>query len=272
MVTAFSRLLEKHGAVIKTNASVERIETLGSSVKKCLWTRDGDCYDADLIVSNADPVRVYRDMLPPDLRRKHSNSSLKRKTHSMSLFVAYFGAKKQYTDLAHHTILLGPRYQGLLNDIFERKVLADDFSLYLHAPTRTDPNMAPDGHETFYVLSPVPNNQSGINWGQEANRYKDKIYKFLEERALPGLMDNLTVDFHVDPNYFENDLQSEHGAAFGIEPSFKQSAYFRFHNRSEDLENLFFVGANTHPGAGVPGVLCSAKVLEKVIPDSRSLS
>ncbi|SMF11936.1 phytoene desaturase [Pseudobacteriovorax antillogorgiicola] len=271
LVQAFDKLLKRHGAQVLTNASVERIETRGDKVKR-VWTREGRCYEADVVVSNADPVRVYRDMLPEHHRRKHSNGALSRKTHSMSLFVAYFGTKKLYPELAHHTILLGPRYQGLLGDIFDRKVLADDFSLYLHAPTRTDPGMAPEGHEAFYVLSPVPNNKSSINWQYEGERYKEKIYRFLEERALPGLAENLTVDFHVDPNYFEQDLQSEHGAAFGIEPSFRQSAYFRFHNQSEDFENLYFVGANTHPGAGVPGVLCSAKVLEKIIPESRALS
>ena len=271
LVSAFERLLTKNNAEIFTNASVERIETRGSKVQR-VWTTDGRSFEADLVVSNADPVRVYRDMLPQKDRHKHSNSSLARKTQSMSLFVAYFGTKKTYEKLAHHTILLGPRYQGLLGDIFDRKVLADDFSLYLHAPTRTDKSMAPDGRESFYVLSPVPNNHSSINWKQEANRYKDKIYKFLEERMLPGLVENLEVDFHIDPQYFEQDLQSEAGAAFGIEPSFRQSAYFRFHNQSEDFENLYFVGANTHPGAGVPGVLCSAKVLEKKIPEARLFS
>lgn len=267
LVNALASLLAKHGATIHCNASVERIETQNGKVKQ-VWTKDGRCFQADLVVSNADPVRVYRDMLPSHHRRKHTNEALARRTHSMSLFVAYFATNKQYPKLAHHTILLGPRYQGLLTDIFDKKVLADDFSLYLHAPTRTDASMGPRGQETFYVLSPVPNNLSGLDWESEGSRYKDKIYQFLESRGVPGLRDSLTVDFHIDPNYFERELQSEHGAAFGIEPSFRQSAYFRFHNRSEDFENLFFVGANTHPGAGVPGVLCSAKVLEKVIPDS----
>jgi len=185
----------------------------------------------------------------------------------MSLFVAYFGTKKLYPDLAHHTILMGPRYQGLLNDIFSKKVLSDDFSLYLHAPTRTDTSLAPAGHECFYVLSPVPNKEGKTNWKEEEQRYKEKIYRWLEKNHLPGLTDNMTVDFSVTPDYFENTLQSEKGAAFGLEPSFSQSAYFRFHNKSEDIEGLYFVGANTHPGAGVPGVLNSAKILEKMVPD-----
>lgn len=270
LVHAFGKLLEKHGADIQTNALVERIETYGTKAKT-VWTTDGRKFAADVVVSNADPVRVYRDMLAPSARKKHSDRSLARKTHSMGLFVAYFGTKKQFPELAHHTILLGPRYQGLLADIFDRKVLADDFSLYLHAPTRTDKSLAPEGHEAFYVLSPVPNNLSGISWEKQAQSYKQRIYQFMEDRLVPGLRDNLTVDFHIDPDYFEKSYYSEHGAAFGIEPSFRQSAYFRFHNQSEDVENLFFAGANTHPGAGVPGVLCSAKVLEKLIPAAGSL-
>lgn len=271
LVKAFVRLIEKHGGKVITNSPVERIETLNSRVKG-VWTADDHFYPADVIVSNADPVRVYRDMLDKNVRSKHTDKRVNKKSQSMSLFVAYFGTKKRYEDLAHHTILLGPRYQGLLTDIFDRKVLAQDFSLYLHAPTVTDPSMGPEGHETFYVLSPVPNNDSGINWKKEGERYKERIYRWMERNTLPGLMDNLTVDFHIDPDYFEHTLNSEKGAAFGIEPSFRQSAYFRFHNKSEDVDGLFFVGANTHPGAGVPGVLNSAKVLDKVVQMPRLYS
>lgn len=267
LVSAFRKLLEKKGATIHTNASVKKIEIENSKVKRVI-THDERVFECDLVVSNADPVRVYRDMIDSKHRSKHSDFRLGLKKHSMSLFVAYFGTKKQFPELAHHTILMGPRYQGLLNDIFTKKKLADDFSLYLHAPTRTDKTMAPEGHECFYVLSPVPNKEGKTNWKDEQNKYKDKIYTWLESNHLPGLKDNLTVDFSVTPDYFEHDLQSEKGAAFGIEPSFRQSAYFRFHNKSEDVDGLFFVGANTHPGAGVPGVLNSAKVLEKVIPHS----
>lgn len=265
LVSAFEKLLIKKGADIRLNESVNRIDIEHGKVKR-VHTEGGSVYDCDILVSNADPIRVYRDMIDERHRSKHSNWRLKLKSQSMSLFVAYFGAKKTYPDLAHHTVLMGPRYKGLLNDIFNRKVLADDFSLYLHAPTRTDKSMAPEGHECFYVLSPVPNNRSKINWKDEGERYKNKIYKWLDQHHLPGLMDNLVVDFHIDPNYFEQDLQSEAGAAFGIEPSFRQSAYFRFHNRSEDVDGLYFVGANTHPGAGVPGVLNSAKVMDKLVP------
>ena len=265
LVSAFEKLLLKHGAKIVKNASVKKIEVENHSVQRVI-TSDGRIYPCHLVVSNADPVRVYRDMIDEKHRRKHSNKSLARKSHSMSLFVAYFGTKKLYPELAHHTILMGPRYRGLLDDIFSRKVLSDDFSLYLHAPTRTDASLAPKDHECFYVLSPVPNSGGKIHWPSEVERYKEKIYGWLERNHLPGLTENLAVDLHVTPEYFEKDLQSEKAAAFGIEPSFRQSAYFRFHNQSEDVDGLYFVGANTHPGAGVPGVLNSAKVIEKVVP------
>ncbi len=266
LVLAFSKLLEMKGAKIYTGASVKKIEIESGQVKRVI-THDERIFECDLVVSNADPIRVYRDMIDQKHRSKHSDFRLGLKKHSMSLFVAYFGTKKLYPDLAHHTILMGPRYQGLLNDIFSKKILADDFSLYLHAPTRTDSTLAPTGHECFYVLSPVPNKDGKINWKQEEQIYKEKIYRWLDKNHLPGLRQNLTVDFSVTPDYFENNLQSEKGAAFGLEPSFSQSAYFRFHNKSEDIKGLYFVGANTHPGAGVPGVLNSAKIIEKLIPD-----
>ncbi len=268
LVGAFERLLIKKGVHIIKNAPVERIEVESGHVSR-VFTADGKSYKAGVVVSNADPVRVYRDMIAPEHRSKHANWRLKMKSHSMSLFVAYFGTKKTYEHLAHHTILLGPRYQGLLSDIFDRKVLSDDFSLYLHAPTRTDASMAPTGHECFYVLSPVPNSLSGINWREEGERYKEKIFNWLDQKHLPGLNANLVSQTFVTPDYFESTLRSERGAAFGIEPSFRQSAYFRFHNRSEDVDGLYFVGANTHPGAGVPGVLSSAKVLDRVLPSAQ---
>jgi phytoene desaturase len=265
LVSAFVKLLEKKGAKLHLNSSVDKIELENKKVKR-VFTKDGKMYEADLVVSNADPVRVYRDMIGTDKLSSAFNFGLKNKSQSMSLFVAYFGTKKTYEDLAHHTILLGPRYKGLLNDIFSNKVLADDFSLYLHAPTRTDKSMAPEGNECFYVLSPVPNNKSNINWDVEGEKYKEKIYNWMDKNHLSGLVDNLVTDHFVTPNYFENELQSEHGAAFGIEPSFRQSAYFRFHNRSKQIDGLYFVGANTHPGAGLPGVLNSARVIDHIIP------
>lgn len=269
LVSALEKLLRKKGATLHTQASVEQIEVKNHRVKS-VHTTDGRTFEADLVVSNADPVRVYRDMIDSRHRSKHSNRRLKHKTHSMSLVVCYFGTQKNYEHLAHHTILLGPRYEGLLTDIFDRKILSDDFSLYLHAPTRTDSSMAPPGHECFYVLSPVPNNESRISWKETEKKYRDKIFRWLETHHLAGLNHHLVTEKTITPDYFENELQSEKGAAFGIEPSFSQSAYFRFHNRSEDIDGLYFVGANTHPGAGVPGVLNSAKVLDRLIPDLRN--
>ena len=184
----------------------------------------------------------------------------------MSLFVAYFGAEGNWKDTAHHTILLGPRYKELLHDIFRKKVLADDFSLYLHRPAWTDTSLDPQGGEGFYVLSPVPNQKSGIDWSEMGPAYMDKIMTYLDEGELPGIKANLKTSFYIDPRHFENKLQSMDGAAFGVEPVLQQSAYFRYHNRSPDVEGLFFCGANTHPGAGLPGVLCSAKVLDRVLP------
>jgi phytoene desaturase len=185
---------------------------------------------------------------------------------SMSLFVAYFGARRTYPELAHHTIVLGPRYRGLLDDVFKRKILADDFSLYLHAPTRTDASLAPSGCETFYVLSPVPNNESGIAWSMESRRYFDDILEHLEKRVLPGIGASIVDPFFLTPREFENDLRSPDGAAFGPEPVLTQSAYFRHHNRAPEVDGLYFVGAGTHPGGGVPGVLSSAKVLDRIVP------
>jgi phytoene desaturase len=227
---------------------------------------DGTEVPAEVVVCNADPSYVYRRMVPSSARRRHTNASLRRRRQSMSLFVAYFGSRRQYPELAHHTILLSDRYEGLLHDIFRRHVLPDDFSLYLHAPTRTDPALAPEGREGFYVLSPVPNNRSGVDWERVADSYFERIVGSLEDRLLPGIGASLESVSFLTPTDFETTLRSEEGAAFGLEPTLTQSAYFRYHNRSEDVDGLFFVGAGTHPGGGVPGVLNSAKVLERLVP------
>jgi phytoene desaturase len=189
--------------------------------------------------------------------------------YSMSLFVIYFGTKRQYRDqgLAHHNIILGKRYKDLLTGIFERKQLADDFSLYLHMPSLTDPSVAPPGCESFYVLSPVPHLDSGVDWTQKAKPYRDAIMQFLEDNYLPGLQTNIVAEHTIDPLHFQNVLNSHKGAAFSFQPTLTQSAWFRPHNRSEDFDNLYFVGAGTHPGAGLPGVLSSAIIAENLIGD-----
>jgi len=260
-------MLEEIGVEFHYNSPVEHIEVDDNRVAKAVQTADGQRFEADLIVCNADPSMIYKHAIDKKHRRMHRDGRIDRKRQSMSLFVAYFGTKKTYEEIAHHTIILGPRYKGLLNDIFRKKVLADDFSLYLHAPTRSDASVAPPGHEGFYVLSPVPNERSGIDWEAQHEEYLDRILTKLDERYLPGLKENLVTKFAVDPRYFTEKMRSTDGAAFGIEPVLTQSAYFRYHNRSDDIGGLYFVGANTHPGAGVPGVLCSAKVLEHVLPE-----
>ena len=265
IVRGLTRLLEEVGVELRLDAPVERIETQQGRASGVLLA-DGTFLASEVVVANADPATVYTKLIDPAARRKHSDASIARKRYSMSLFVAYFGTNKTYPDLAHHSILLGPRYRELLTDIFDRKQLADDFSLYLHAPTRTDPDLAPPGAESFYVLSPVPNQRSGIDWSAEGPGYMDRILDALDAHHLPGLRDNLATSFYVDPRYFEGELRSYRGAAFGLEPTLRQSAYFRFHNRSEDVSGLYFVGSGVHPGAGLPGVLSSAKVLERVVP------
>ncbi|MGM0578051.1 MAG: phytoene desaturase family protein [Myxococcota bacterium] len=266
IVGAMARLLEEIGVNVHLSTPVERIEAVDGRAS-AVWIEGGRRIPADAVVCNADPSTVYTEMIDPRHRRRNTDRAIRRKKQSMSLFVAYFGTDRTYPEQVHHTIVLGPRYRGLLEDVFERKVLADDFSLYLHAPTRTDPAMAPEGHEAFYVLSPVPNNASGIDWEREHDRYLDRILGALERTQLPGLRDHLVTSFAVDPRYFEGRLRSYAGAAFGPEPRLTQSAYFRYHNASEDLDGLYFVGAGTHPGAGLPGVLNTAKVLERVVPD-----
>lgn len=265
IVRGLVKLLEEMGGEVRCNAPVEEIEVVNGRARS-VRLEGGERIPCDLVVANADPTHVYGKLVAARHRHRHTDRSLARRRLSMGLFVAYFGTRRTYPELAHHTILMGPRYRELLEDIFERKKLADDFSLYLHAPTRTDPSLAPPGHEAFYVLSPVPHNDSGIDWDAEGPRYLDRILGHLEERLLPGLRDSLVTSFHVTPRYFEEQLRSTKGAGFGIEPRLSQSAYFRFHNRSEDVEGLYFVGAGTHPGAGMPGVLCSAKVLDRVLP------
>jgi phytoene desaturase len=276
IVRALVQLLEEMDVPVQLNSPVAEIEVGGaggnggaraaSAGVRGVRLADGRRIAADVAVSNGDPTVVYRDLVPAAARRRNTNARVGRMRQSMSLFVGYFGAAKTYPDIAHHTVVLGPRYRGLLDDIFSRRVLADDFSLYLHAPARTDPAMAPVGKEAFYVLSPVPNNRSGIDWSREAEPYFDRILESLERRLLPGLGANLETRFQMTPDDFQGALRSADGAAFGPEPILTQSAWFRYHNRSEDVPGLYFVGAGVHPGGGVPGVLCSAKVLERVLP------
>jgi phytoene desaturase len=227
----------------------------------------GERIAADIVVSNADAAWTYRNLVAPEARRRWTDRRIEKQRYSMSLFVWYFGTRRQYPDVAHHTILLGPRYKGLLEDIFDRHVLADDFSLYLHRPTATDPALAPPGCDAFYVLSPVPNLLSGTDWSATQERYRRSVADLLESTVLPGLDGALATSRLLTPQDFHDRLLSFRGAAFGPEPVLTQSAFFRPHNASEDVEHLYLVGAGTHPGAGLPGVLSSARVLDRVVPD-----
>jgi phytoene desaturase len=219
------------------------------------------------VISNADSAWTYRHLMDGKPANRWSPAKIDRSSYSMGLFVWYFGTKTKFEDVYHHVMLLGPRYEGLLKDIFTNKKLTEDFSLYLHRPSATDPSLAPEGGDTFYVLSPVPNLDSGMNWEDEGERYRAAIQKRLEDTIMPGLGDALSTSFFFTPKDFETRLLSMKGAGFGMEPKLFQSAWFRPHNRSEEMENLFLVGAGTHPGAGVPGVLSSAKILDEIAPD-----
>jgi phytoene desaturase len=228
---------------------------------------DGEHIEADIVISNADSAATYRRLLPAGHRRHWTDGKLARARYSMSLFVWYFGTRRRYEDVAHHTLVLGPRYKDLVTDIFTRKILAEDMSLYLHRPSATDPSVAPEGHDAFYVLSPVPHLGSGTDWTVEAERYRARVARRLSETVMPDLERNIVTSRMLTPLEFQTELASEHGAAFGLEPILRQSAWFRPHNRSEELQNLFLVGAGTHPGAGLPGVLSSARILDRVVPN-----
>lgn len=269
IVRGLVQLLRDLGVETRLGSDVQRIRIVGGKATGVVL-RSGEEIDADIVVSNADVAWTYRYLIPEEYRRRWTNSRVDRLRYSMGLFVWYFGTRRQYTDVVHHTILLGPRYRGLLRDIFERKVLADDFSLYLHRPTATDPGMAPPGCDSFYVLSPVPHLDSGVDWRITAESYRRRISQYLSDSILPGLEDEIMVSRMLTPLDFESDYLSYKGAAFSVEPVLTQSAYFRPHNRSEDVEQLYFTGAGTHPGAGLPGVLSTARVLDTVVPDPDS--
>ncbi len=260
------KLIERQGGMIRYGTDVSEI-TLEGQKATGVRLASGEVLPADIVVSNADSAWTYRNLLPNSARGKWSNAKLDRSRYSMSLFVWYFGTKRRFDDVPHHTIVLGPRYKELLKDIFDKKHLAEDFSLYLHRPSATDPSVAPEGCDAFYVLAPVPHLGSGTDWESKAESYRQQISKRLSETLMPGLEDEIITSKIMTPVDFRDDLNSIHGAAFGLEPILLQSAYFRPHNKSEDIENLFLVGAGTHPGAGLPGVVTSARILDQVIPN-----
>ncbi len=273
IVSALGRLFTELGGVTHLNAEVQEILVQGRQVSG-IRLADGSVHPADVVVANGDVAYTYRNLIPAKYRRKYTDNRLARTQYSTSLFVIYFGTKRRYLDskLAHHNIILSQRYEGLLKDIFAGARLPDDFSLYLHMPTITDPSIAPPGCESFYVLSLVPHLGSGIDWQTMARPYRDRIMKFLEDNYLPDLQANIVAEHFIDPLHFQNTLNSYQGAAFSLKPSIFQSAYLRPHNRSEEFENLYFVGAGTHPGAGVPAVVYSGKIAAELIHPSPAVA
>jgi phytoene desaturase len=265
IIRALSDLMERQGVEVRLGTTVEHIK-IESGAATGVELAHGKTLFADLVVSNADAAHLYRRMIPPAQQAISTRLKLAAAHYSMGLFVIYFGTTRTYPEVAHHTIWMGERYRELLKDIFHRKVLSEDFSLYLHRPTATDESFAPPGCDSFYVLCPVPNLQGKIDWEIEGPRLRDRIVAALDETILPGLTSTITEDFFKTPADFQHDYRSEFGAGFSVAPTFRQSAWFRFHNRAEGIKNLYLTGAGTHPGAGLPGVLCSAKVVDKLIP------
>lgn len=267
LVKAFGDLFLDTGGEVFLNTEVEEILIEGGKAIG-VKMKSGEVLPADAVISNADVAFTYLNLIPGKFRRKYTDAKVKRMTYSMSLFVAYFGTNRKYDDIAHHEIIMGKRYKELLEDIFDKKILADDFSLYLHRPTATDKSLAPDGCDSWYVLSPVPHLGADIDWTTKAEPYKQAIYQYLEERYLPDLRKHIVSEHSIDPLHFQDTLNSYLGSAFSVEPTLFQSAYLRPHNKSEDVENLYFVGAGTHPGAGMPGVLSSGKIVAAMIGKS----
>ena len=263
IVEGLEKLMIEENIKIIKNSEVTKLITKNNNITS-VEVNNKYIVETDNVVCNADPPGVYENLI-------NSKKNIifewkkKRMDYSMGLFVYYFGTKKTYENVAHHTIKFGDKYKEHLEDIFNKKKLNDDISYYLHRPSATDKSMAPEGHDCFYVLVPVPNNQSEIDWSIEGDKMKKLVVDKMEKHLLPNLRENIVEDFYLTPDYFENELNTKHGSGFSIQPRFSQSAYFRFHNKSEICNGLYFVGAGTHPGAGVPGVLSSAKVLDKII-------
>ena len=270
IVKALGELMQDVGVTVQTGTTVKKILTRGTRAIGVEY-ENGEKDFSDVVVSNADAAHLYQSLIPRDKQKLSARIKLKNAKYSMGLFVLYFGSARKYPEMPHHSIWLGKRYRSLLKEIFAEKKLPEDFSLYIHRPTATDPSFAPDGHDSFYVLAPVPNLNAPIDWDIQGPQLADKILSSLDATIMPGLLSNVRNDFFMTPRDFGENYLSERGAGFSIAPLFYQSAWFRFHNRAEGLRNVYLVGAGTHPGGGVPGVLCSAKATERVIADDFSL-
>ncbi|MCI8211386.1 phytoene dehydrogenase [Pseudomonas sp. S25] len=259
LVQAMVKLFEDIGGRVELNADVASINVNGGRATG-VTLKDGRTFNADSVASNADVVHTYADLLAANPRGQQEGKRLKTKRFSNSLFVIHFGLKREQPQLRHHTVCFGPRYRDLIQEIFKGEVLPDDFSLYLHTPCVTDPSLAPPGCSSHYVLSPVPHlGNAPIDWAVEGPRYRDRIFEYLEKRYIPGLREDLVTCRIFTPDDFHSELNAHLGSAFSLEPILRQSAWFRPHNRDAELPNLYLVGAGTHPGAGVPGVIGSAK-------------
>jgi phytoene desaturase len=269
IVRELVQLLTDRGVPIRYNAPVTRIRVEGGRARG-VELPSGEFIPADIVVSNADPAWTYRHLIEPQHRKHWTDKRIAKGKYSSGLFVWYFGTDRQYHDVPHHMMVLGPRYKGLLQDIFKNHTLSKDFSLYLYRPTATDPSLAPAGCDSFYVLSVVPNLSSGTDWAAVTEQYRDAIATALQESVLPDLKQHVVSSKVTTPQDFQDRLWSYKGAGFGLEPILVQSAWFRPHNRSQDVDGLYLVGAGTQPGAGVPSVLMSAKILEEVVPDVKS--
>jgi phytoene desaturase len=265
VVRALVKLIEEQGGTLRYHADVDHITTSGRRATG-VQLATGETLTADIVVSNADAAWTYSKLLTKHPRRVWTDRKLARQSYSMGLFVWYFGTNRKYDDVYHHTIMLGPRFEELLRDIFTRKSLAGDFSLYLYRPTATDPSVAPPGCDNFYALVPVPNLDGKTDWATYTETFRARIQKRLEETVLPGLGSSIVTSRVMTPADFHMRLNSVKGAGMSLEPKLFQSAWFRPHNMSEELENLYLVGAGTHPGAGMPSVILSAKVMEQRLP------
>jgi phytoene desaturase len=262
LVDELGALMERQGINIVLNADVDEI-LLANKAATGVRLSDNKTIDADLVIFGGDPETCYQHLLPQNNKLNLPRSI--KKQYSMGLYVLYFGTKKLYPGVAHHSIWMGPRFKQLLAEIFDDKQMSEDFSLYVHRPTATDKSFAPEGCESFYVLCPVPNLQGNVDWSSEGEVLRDRIIEALEETILPELSSVIEEVFWMTPEDFAKDYRSMHGAGFSIEPRLTQSAWFRYHNRDSAVSNLYFVGAGTHPGAGLPGVVSSAKVVEELL-------
>jgi phytoene desaturase len=270
LVKGIAGLVTRTGGELRLGETVETILTSG---RRATGVRlvSGETLSADIVVSNCDPATTYGHLLKHHPRKRWTDRRIKRSNYSMGLFLWYFGTDRRYDEVGHHTMLFGPRYRGLLGDIFGKKRLADDFSLYLHRPSANDPSVAPEGCDAFYVLSPVPNLGGDTDWTEMAETYRARIAARLEQTVLPGLSRHIVTSRIATPIDFRDRLLSWQGAAFSLEPRLLQSAWFRPHNKSEELDNLYLCGAGTHPGAGLPGVVCSARIVANLVPDPKHL-